>query len=143
MNWRIGISLSVLLINTITDVRRREISLPITLSYCAIGIIWWIYSLRTGQADSWVIWIGSLAPGVLLCMLSWLSHGNVGFGDGMITFGLGVWNGPDFTVKVLMIALFAASIYAGYLILFQKAGRRKQIPFLPFLFLGTIGGFFL
>lgn len=142
MDWKIGVSLAVLFVNAVSDIKRKRICFTFTLVYLVTGMCFWVYRFCCGEENSWMIWLGALVPGVFLCLLSWMSHGNIGMGDGIILLALGVWHGFEFTAEALIIALFAVSVYAGYLILVQRAGRKRQIPFVPFVLLGAIGGVF-
>ncbi|MDD3279383.1 MAG: prepilin peptidase [Lachnospiraceae bacterium] len=143
MNWKSGITLIVLAINTGTDIRTRKINLPVTLVYLAAGFLLWIKEAYCSGIENWLVWSMALVPGIFLCFCSGVSRGNIGMGDAILFLGLGFWHGFELSLTVLLAALGIASLYGGYLVLVQKVGRKRQIPFLPFMLAGMIGGILL
>lgn len=76
-------------------------------------------------------------PGVILIIYSNVSR-QVGSGDGWLIIAGGLYLKWRELIKVLYISFMAAGLFSvGYLLLVHK-NRKDRIPFVPFLFLGTM-----
>ena len=69
-----------------------------------------------------------------------LSGEALGVGDGLVLFALGMGYQADKILVMLFVALVLAAVVSVVLLLLKKAGRKSEIPFLPFLFLGWLVG---
>lgn len=127
-----------LMINTWTDIRKREICLPAFGLFFAGGILWRIV-------------LGTLYPEGLIAMgiggaaavISVLSREAVGTGDGLLLLAMGAVLDAGKLIGILCMALFLCGIYAGLQLCIFKKARDTEIPFAPFLLAGYMGGIFL
>ena len=82
--------------------------------------------------------IGGLIVGLSIMLLSKITGGKIGMGDGLVLcvigIGLGLWQ----TMEVVALALFFAAILSIILLSFGKADRKKKIAFVPFLLLAYV-----
>lgn len=82
--------------------------------------------------------LGGLLIGLSVVLLSKVTRGKIGMGDGLILcvtgLGLGFWG----NMELLFAALFAAALISIFLLAFRLADRKKSIPFVPFLLLGFV-----
>lgn len=82
--------------------------------------------------------IGGVAIGISVIVISFVTKGKIGLGDGALLcvtgLGLGFWGNLELFALGL---LFAAIISIGLLI-FRLAGRKKSIPFIPFLLISYV-----
>lgn len=92
------------------------------------------------RQDGLLEWGLSLLPGVLLLGLGWLSHWQIGIGDGAVILIMGIWLGYIETFAILLMGMFLCSLFCGGLLLFRKAGRKTEIPFVPFLLIAWLIG---
>lgn len=101
---------------------------------------------------AWQVWKGtamlgdagySLLPGTLFLLLSFLTREKVGYGDGLLLLVLGLFVGFRSCLIDVCIGLICASAFALILIVFRKAQRNSEIPFVPFLAIGMGVGFFV
>ena len=74
---------------------------------------------------------------------SLVSRGGLGFGDALVISSLGLYLNVWELLAVIGIGLLSASGYSILLIFTRKAGRKTELPFIPFLFLGYMGGLYL
>ena len=136
----------LLIMNTVWDLRKKEILLLPTLLILAGGVICRILEgtaeeiqLLSGQVSSgaggWQ-WIPAVLPGVFLLLLSLASKGKVGFGDGLVVCAAGLWCGPESILLALFFALLLVPAAAGM----QRLRKRKvrELPFVPFLLAGFV-----
>lgn len=121
-----------LLWNSWLDIRKRKISLSSALLF-SLGAI--LYCIFRGNIHLLSVFLGTL-PGFVLMGISWLSGGVVGFGDGIAVFVLGLWVGLSSATATLFWGLVASSLFGLIQIIFKRANRKSQLPFLPFLTLG-------
>lgn len=108
------------------DMKERQIPV-VTLLVCGVAAA--LY-LAVGGKGSMEYIAQSIAPGMLLLLLSLCTKESIGYGDGLVVLLLGLWCGGFFTVVVVGIAFFLTGFYALFLLL---KGSRQTIPFLPFL----------
>ena len=81
----VKICMTVLLgINTWTDIRKKEICLPVLFIFLAGGILW-----RIRQGLLWPAGIISMGIGVFIILIALISGGMVGFGDGLLILTMG------------------------------------------------------
>ncbi len=84
---------------------------------------------------------GGLVVAASLCRL--ISPRSVGFGDVKLLVVTGLYLGLDKTFGVMLPSLIIMFFMAVYLLAFKKVSRQTEMPFAPFLLLGTIIGGFL
>ena len=80
--------------------------------------------------------ITGLLPGALLLLLAYVTKESIGYGDGLVLCIVGMFCGLRETVAILGTALALAAVAAVILVAIKKAGRKTELPFLPFLCLG-------
>lgn len=90
--------------------------------------------------DTAAEWGLSLLPGLFLLLAGRLSRWQIGAGDGAVILIMGLWLGFEKTIVVLTMGLFLCSIFCGGLVLLKKAGRKTEIPFIPFLLAACLIG---
>lgn len=77
--------------------------------------------------------------GILMLLVSLITKGQIGTGDGIIFcitgLGLGFWN----NLWLLMLSLFMAGIFSGILWMLKRVGRKSEIPFVPFILISYLG----
>lgn len=83
----------------------------------------------------------ALCGAALLCRL--IVPGAVGFGDVKLLMVLGLFLGTDRAWSCVFFAMLAAFVYSLLLLLMKRANMKTEIPYAPFLLLGTILGTFL
>lgn len=135
---KIGITISGLLWNSISDLKEKRISLLITGFYAVIGIG---YQIINKQMGSWII--VSLIPGLLVLTFAKVTREKIGYGDGILLLSLGCYLNIEEMVLVCMIAVCLAGIIALILLVFFHKGRDYAIPFVPFLLCGYVMECFL
>ena len=110
-----------LLINSWTDIRRREVNLWYTGIFTGYIILCQWYQHRL-----WDVW--GMIPGILLWGASLAAKGQIGEGDGIVTmvtgWSVGLHNIWNMTVSSFFLAAAGAVVY--------KMMGKKEIPYLPF-----------
>ena len=130
------LSLCMLGIKSIWDIRKREILFLPTLTF---GIAGGIY--RIGYRKECALLLLSLLPGLLLLILALSLPEQIGAGDAWTVLAVGAWTAPEEGLVWLCISMFAAAVAAGVLFLQKK--RKRTLPFVPFLLAGRLLQLFL
>lgn len=120
--------LSFLGINSYLDLRKGQISLCLTAFYAVLGILYIVLN----RQQRLILLVGAV-PGLLLLSAGKLSNGAVGMGDGLVVLVCGLYIGIWKVLEVVTLALLLAAVWAGFLMVFKKKGRKASFPFVPFL----------
>ena len=117
------------------DIRRREISLLLTVVYAGCGII---YSILQGRKIQDVLIPAGI--GILFLAAGLISRGAIGAGDCWILLALGAMLDTETYIRMLCIGFFLAAFWSGILLVIRRKSRKTEIPLVPFLLAGYIGG---
>ncbi len=77
-------------------------------------------------------------PGAGFLLLSRLSQGALGLGDAVLILFLGIICGFWEVFSILLLALTLSAAAGLFLMWKEKSGRKRQIPFVPFLLVAYI-----
>lgn len=124
-----------LVMNSWLDIRRREISLLLTVVYAGCGII---YSILQGRKIQDVLIPAGI--GILFLAAGLISRGAIGAGDCWILLALGALLDTETYIRMLCIGFFLAAFWSGILLVIRRKSRKTEIPLMPFLLAGYIGG---
>lgn len=130
MEW--VISFIFIAICAAEDIRKKEVPVAILALF---GILSLVYIGVWGKRE-WMDVIFSFIPGVSLLLLSLCTRESIGYGDGLVTFVLGILMGWEGCLAVVMIGLLSSAVTALVLLICRKAGGKSRIPFVPFLAVG-------
>lgn len=125
-------------LNAWRDARRREISLISAAIFGAAGLLFCV--CRGGSI--WQRMVSLVIAGCFLG-LSVLTRGEIGMGDGVLLAALGTVLDVEEFLTMLLLGLLGSSIWALVLLAVFRKGRKTEIPFVPFLLLGYLGGILL
>ena len=128
-------TLLFLLFSSFLDIRKREISIPVTLLFGLAGVV---YSVRTGRTMT--DYLIPLGIGILILGGSVLTRGQVGMGDGWMLLALGCMLRMECYIQMACIGMLLAAAYSGVLMLVFRKNRKTEITLVPFLLLGYVGG---
>ena len=124
-----------LAMNSWLDIRRREISLLLPVVYAGCGII---YSILQGRKIQDVLIPAGI--GILFLAAGLISRGAIGAGDCWILLALGALLDTETYIRMLCIGFFLAAFWSGILLVIRRKSRKTEIPLVPFLLAGYIGG---
>ena len=124
-----------LAMNSWLDIRRREISLLLTMVYAGCGII---YSILQGRKIQDVLIPAGI--GILFLAAGLISRGAIGAGDCWILLALGALLDTETYIRMLCIGFVLAALWSGILLVIRRKSRKTEIPLVPFLLAGYIGG---
>lgn len=125
-------------INSWIDLRKKQVSLVTAVIFAATGVVlsWSQDSISLGMLVS--LGIGGFFLGV-----SVLTQGAIGMGDGWLLLALALMLDLQEYLSVLLCGLMICALWGiVMLVMFRRSGK-SEIPFVPFLFLGYVGGVLL
>lgn len=144
MDAETGILLAVLGVNTLWDLRKKEI-LPAAVAAAALGgIIRRIPAVQmpdgtAGTAAAFSAFLKdtgtALLPGAVLLLFSRASGGKLGSGDALIVCVIGLWSGAGMAACSFLTALFLAAVTGTAAV---RTRKKKELPFVPFLLAGYL-----
>lgn len=125
--------------NSIVDIKSKKISLGSLLALVFVTACLFLGQIREIDASQV---LGEMVLGTLvglgLCTLSFLSGGNIGFGDGIICIALGLYIGIYRTVLSVAWAVFVSFFWAVLLLVVGKRRKSDNFPFVPFIWVGYL-----
>ncbi len=131
-----GIYIAVL---SIEDILKK--SIPVLL--LAAGILFIPAGLLTEGAECFspADNILGVIPGAVLLIISFVSRGQIGIGDGVLVAITGASLGLEAVVRILTAALILIMLFSGGMLVFGKFKRKSTLPFIPFIFAGYLLSF--
>lgn len=121
--------------NSWLDIRKREISLILTAIYAGGGIL---CSILQGREIQDVLIPAGI--GGMFLAAGFMTQGAIGVGDCWILLALGALLDTEIYVRMLCIGFFLAAFWSGILLVLRRQSRKTEIPLVPFLLAGYIGG---
>ena len=128
-----SIVLMVMAVISFVDIKRKQVSLAVLIPIGVVVLIW-----RLFQGTEMVAFLTGLVPGVACLLLSYVTGESIGRGDGLVLCILGLLCGMKATLAVFGLALTFSAIWAIFLLILKRAGRKTELPFLPCLSLGYL-----
>lgn len=122
------IVLFVLLLFATADIRTKKLPMA---GLAAAGGAAVVYHMAAGSFS--VSLLSGLLPGLFVLLLSYLTKESIGTGDGMLLCAFGLFAGFAETVAVFGMALLLSAVTAMVLLTLRRAGRKTELPFVPFL----------
>lgn len=123
------IGLAVLLLPcAVLDVWKRK--LPV-IALCILMAAAVAVNLVMQRISFWEILLGVLYGGSFL-LISLLSKGAIGFGDGVMIAAAGAWTGILFVLYASIFGFLFAGIFGLVYIHVRKLDRKTRLPFAPF-----------
>ena len=126
-------------INSWIDIRKKQVSLLLIIIFAVCGTVWTIYSRR--NVPEVLMCVGT---GFLFVLISILTEGAVGMGDGWLLMALGTGAVPGrIFFNIFLWELICSAVWSGIIMMgFCRKGS-TEIPFVPFLLAGYLGGFLI
>lgn len=131
-----ALCLIILYAMALEDYRVHRLSENKMLLFAILGIGAKVYRSTLFQTGFWIPYL----PGLFLLLVGWATKEQIGYGDGMVVLLMGFY----FDVLQLSLAVSAGFfLAAGFGFLSQLIKRKikkikMEIPYLPFLLMGTV-----
>lgn len=119
----------LLLYCAFTDILRREIDLIPLGIFAVLGV----FCLIFGRDVSYISGLLGAGIGGIMVLLSVLSQGELGLGDGVLLIVLGLYLGVERNIELLILSLFLSAI-CSIALLIKGGTLKREYPFVPFIF---------
>ncbi|MBR2765383.1 MAG: prepilin peptidase [Blautia sp.] len=125
--------LMLLSLNTYTDLKRNEILLFSIPAGMGTGLV---CAFLSGELSG--SWLAGLVPGIVFILLSILSQGCIGMGDGLLLLALGALLSWHNVTACLLLALILSALCAIMILVIHRGKMYDVFPFAPFLLAGHL-----
>ncbi|MBA2725663.1 MAG: prepilin peptidase, partial [Actinobacteria bacterium] len=139
----------VLVVLTFIDLEHKRLPNKITLPTFFIGIpLVVLDALSRGEPRDLIgALLGVAIFGGFFELVAWIKPAGMGGGDVRLAYSLGLFlgylGGAPVTLVGMFLSFFSGGLIGLLLIAVAKGDRKTQVPFGPFLALGTVLGIFL
>ncbi len=134
--WQEAVFFLVLTLLAYQDYREKKVNLIIIL---ISGVAAAAAQAIAGQYTAGNL-IAGIGVGAAVCLLSAVTKGKVGMGDGLVIVLGGVFLGFEQNFMLCMAALYLAGAAALFLFFMKKRGRNYRMPFVPFVWTAYVAG---
>lgn len=130
---------SLLGIAGIMDIKWKKVNLLVFIPFIVAGILCNLIYKVISPASI----LGGMAIGILILIISFVTRGKIGSGDGAILIVTGLFLGFFDNLFMLLSAAFLVAIVGAVFLLIKGVNKNYEIPFIPFLFISFIGDLIL
>lgn len=116
------------------DIRKKEIHLNLILAFGIVGVVF--HMLWQMQTIENVLF--GMGVGGALLLLSVLTGGKIGTGDGILLVVTGIYLGLEQNLELLVCSLFICAVYALCLLVLRKRSRKDTVAFVPFVLISYV-----
>lgn len=82
--------------------------------------------------------LGALLGGGVFLFAHYMSRGGIGMGDAKLFSVIGCYVGIGSVITAAFFSVMAAAVYSITMLLLKKIKLKEEIPFAPFIFVGTV-----
>lgn len=125
--------LLLLLPSALLDIKQKKIWLPWLGAFFVESVV-----LLLIGVSNWNIFVFGMLPGVVLIVVSIVTRGEIGLGDGYLVCVLGSLVGLKDIVNILTWAILLLAVTGIFLVVVKHWGRKSTLPFVPFLLVAYI-----
>ena len=126
--------LGLLSLCTWEDIRQKKVTLIYILMFGVIGV--WLHLFAPGCSAASMLW--GMVPGAVMIAASWLSHGSIGMGDGVLLAVTGIYLGGLNNLELFITGLLLAACWSLVLLVTGKKKGKEEIAFVPFLLVSYV-----
>lgn len=116
------------------DLKRKELTLIYILLFGICGVCLHLFYPECSIYS--MLW--GMLPGAAMMIVSCMTHGKAGMGDGILLVVTGVYLGGMGNLKLLFTGLVLAALWSLWLLVSGKKKRKDRIAFVPFLLLSYL-----
>ena len=124
----------VLVIEAVKDFRKKEVNIPV-LGILVVAAMVMIFLGKEISVSNAII---GLAEGLLLILVSVMTKGQIGMGDGILLAACGLMLGGKDNMVMFFFACLSSAIVSVLIMIIKKADKKTTIPFVPFMIPGFL-----
>lgn len=124
----------VLIIEAVTDFRKKEINIPvlIILAAAAMGMFFLEKDISLMNV------LTGFTEGAALVLVSFMTKGQIGIGDGILLAACGLMLGGKDNLVMFFFACLCSAVVSALIMIIKKADKKTKIPFAPFMIPGFL-----
>ncbi len=123
-----------LISSSVCDIRSKKIPIWLIIVFAVLGVLFTIFAPTHSFGDLAV----GVGGGAVLIVVSIVTAGQIGMGDGLLFVVLGIFCGSS-NIGLLICAMFLCAVVAGTLFVTKQVKRKDRLPFVPFVLCAYIG----
>ena len=131
---RMSLVLAVLIVCAVSDYRKKEIKLifPVFLAIAAAAMFFLGRDIAVKSV------IAGMAEGIVIIVLSQITQGRIGMGDGVLLASTGLMLGWKDNLIMFFFACLLSACVSVLILTLKKGDRETKIPFIPFMVPGFL-----
>ncbi len=123
-----------LFVEGIRDLRKHKVSMIMVVAAGVLGVILQFGIIQENGLEI----LGGILIGIVLLSFAKMTREKIGYGDGWIFVVTGIYLGFRGNIYLLLLSLFGASWVSIFLLMFKKANRKTELPFVSFMLPGYL-----
>lgn len=124
------------------DQKKKRIPNKILKTLLAVRIslliVEWMMFPQLGLSLLILAILGALLGGGLFLLAHFISKGGVGMGDVKLVAVVGLYMGGGSVMADIFLSVMASAAYSIIMLIRKKIKLKEEIPFAPFVFIGTV-----
>ncbi|MBR6383250.1 MAG: prepilin peptidase [Lachnospiraceae bacterium] len=133
-NLRFAFVLIVLVIEAVTDFKKKEVNIIFPVLLAAAATVMFFFTKDISLINA----IIGTGEGLLLILISLLTKGEIGMGDGILLAACGLMLGGRDNLIMFFFACLSSAVVSALIMLIKKADKKTKIPFVPFMIPGFL-----
>ena len=133
-NLRFVFVLTVLIIEAVTDFKKKEVNIIFPILLAAAAVVMLFFSKDISLINA----IIGIAEGLLLILISVLTKGQIGMGDGILLAACGLMLGGRDNLIMFFFACLSSAVVSALIMIIKKEDKKTKIPFAPFMIPGFL-----
>lgn len=125
----------LLIAAAIIDVKKFRIPDKLVLPGAAVGLAFSMLEPQRGLLNSLV---AGITAGMVLFLIHCVTKGGIGLGDVKLFGCVGIYLGCETTFSAMLIAAVLSGLFSLVLICINRDNKKRELPFAPFILLGTL-----
>lgn len=114
---------------SLEDYRKKEICISPVILFGIVGLLMHLHYQNLSIYNL----LAGIGVGLLLLVISKITGGRIGEGDGLVLMASGIYLGFWENTRLFLHGLLICGICSLFLLVFKKKKGTDEIPFIPFL----------
>ena len=131
---------AILITASIIDIRVGRIPDKLIIAGAAIGLILSLFNPEHGLLQG--LMTGTVA-GLVMLLVSWITKGGLGLGDVKLFGCIGIYLGLESIASAMLISAILSGFFSLVLLCINRDNKKREIPFAPFIMVGTLAAIIL
>lgn len=122
--------LAILVICGYEDLKSRRIGTVWLFVFAVEGVFLWFMERTHSMFEI----VPAVSTGLFVLLLSFITKGSIGEGDGLLLMIIGIFLGGAYTFRIFLYALLLSGSYAVFLSMIRKRTENMRLPLSHFCY---------